>query len=216
MKPLLLGLIAVLLAFAFAHLGVEVGEGDSRGFDLFFARGAQTLRIAHPWLADVMRDWSGLGSASVLALFTVITVGYLALAALWSTALAVSISMLAGTLLVSAFKDVFGRSRPGPAFTDMVVLGPSFPSGHAGMSAIVFLTLGTLLASTRVRRGERTYILLVAALLTLLVGVSRVALGVHWATDVLGGWAFGLAWAMAWLLVSQWLASRRPARQARI
>lgn len=77
------------------------------------------------------------------------------------------------------------------------------------MSAIVFLTLGTLLASTRVRHRERTYIVLVAALLALLVGVSRVGLGAHWATDVLGGWAFGVAWAMAWLVLSQWLA--RPA-----
>jgi len=210
MKPLLIGLVAVPLALGFAHLGIEVGEGDTLGFDLLFARGAQALRLAHPWVADVMRDWSGLGSTSVLVLFTAITVGYLALDASWATAAAVCVSTLAGTLLVSVFKDLFGRSRPGPALTDLVVSGPSFPSGHASMSAIVFLTLGTLLASTRVRHRERTYIVLVAALLALLVGVSRVGLGAHWATDVLGGWAFGVAWAMAWLVLSQWLA--RPAR----
>ena len=173
MKPLLIGLVAVPLALGFAHLGIEVGEGDTLGFDLLFARGAQALRLAHPWVADVMRDWSGLGSTSVLVLFTAITVGYLALDASWATAAAVCVSTLAGTLLVSVFKDLFGRSRPGPALTDLVVSGPSFPSGHASMSAIVFLTLGTLLASTRVRHRERTYIVLVSALLALLVGVGR-------------------------------------------
>jgi undecaprenyl-diphosphatase len=69
------------------------------------------------------------------------------------------------------------------------------------MAAIVFMTLGTLIASTRTRPRERGYILGAAALLTLLVGISRVMLGVHWATDVLGGWVFGAGWAMAWLLI---------------
>jgi len=79
------------------------------------------------------------------------------------------------------------------------------------MSAIIFLTAGTLLASTRSRRWERAYILLVSALLAMLVGVSRVGMSVHWATDVLSGWAFGVAWAIAGLLLSQWLASRGTA-----
>ena len=70
------------------------------------------------------------------------------------------------------------------------------------MSAIVFLSLGALFATTRVRLAERFYVLAVAAVLALLVGVSRAALGVHWATDVLGGWAVGLAWAMVWLLIA--------------
>jgi undecaprenyl-diphosphatase len=66
-----------------------------------------------------------------------------------------------------------------------------------------------LLASTRTRAIERTYILAMASLMTLLVGVSRIILGVHWATDVLAGWAFGAAWAMLWLLLA-----RRFARDA--
>jgi undecaprenyl-diphosphatase len=76
------------------------------------------------------------------------------------------------------------------------------------MSAIVYLTLGTLIASTRATWSQRLYILVVATLMTVLVGVSRVTLGVHWATDVLGGWAFGAAWAMAWLVLAQYLTRR--------
>jgi undecaprenyl-diphosphatase len=76
------------------------------------------------------------------------------------------------------------------------------------MSAIAFLTMGALIAATQRRHRERIYILLIAALLTLLVGLSRVALGVHWATDVMGGWAFGAAWAVLWLQVARLLARR--------
>jgi undecaprenyl-diphosphatase len=78
------------------------------------------------------------------------------------------------------------------------------------MSAIAFLTVGALLASTRTRATERAYILSLATLMTLFVGLSRIALGVHWATDVAAGWALGAAWAMAWLLLARRL-SRRPA-----
>ena len=84
----------------------------------------------------------------------------------------------------------------------------SFPSGHASLSAIAFLTMGALIAATHQRNRERFYILLVASLITLLVGLSRITLGVHWATDVIGGWAFGSAWAVVWLQVARLLAKR--------
>lgn len=80
------------------------------------------------------------------------------------------------------------------------------PSGHASLSALVFLSLGALLASTRSKPAERIYILCLAGLMTLLVGLSRVALGVHWGSDVLGGWAFGSAWALIYLLLARRLA----------
>jgi undecaprenyl-diphosphatase len=146
-----------------------------------------------------MRDLSGLGSTAVLTLFTAGTVGYLALVSARATALLVATAVITGSLGVSWLKAGFGRLRPAADFAELVARGLSFPSGHAGLSAIVFLTLGALLASTRSRAIERMYILAMASLMTLLVGLSRIALGVHWATDVLAGWAFGAAWAMVWL-----------------
>ena len=101
--------------------------------------------------------------------------------------------------------------RPDLVFAELAAPGLSFPSGHATMSATVFLTLGVLIASARTRQKERAYILIVAGLGTVFVGLSRVLLGVHWATDVIGGWAFGTAWALLWLLVARWLARRREA-----
>jgi undecaprenyl-diphosphatase len=124
--------------------------------------------------------------------------GYLALVGRRAQSLLVAASALGGTLLVDFLKGLFSRLRPDMQFAEIAVAGLSFPSGHASMSAIVFLTIGLLLAGTRSRLSQRRYIVATAVLLSLLVGFSRVALGVHWATDVLGGWVFGLAWAMLW------------------
>ena len=209
LKPLLGWLVAMLLALGFAHLGGEVVEGDTRSFDLGVLRAAQRLRTEHSGLASVMRDVSGLGSVTVLSFFTLGTVGYLLIVKARITAFFVAAAVLTGSIANSVFKSLFGRSRPDPAYADYVLPSLSFPSGHATMSAIVFLTLGALLAMTRASLAERLYVLSVAAALSLLVGVSRVALGVHWATDVLGGWAFGAAWALTWLLLDRHLGAHR-------
>lgn len=208
LKPLFIGFVAALLVFLFAYLGGEVVEGDTHTFDMRLLLGAQSLRLGHPWVAEIMRDLSGLGSTSVLTLFTVAIVGYLALFSARATAFLVATSVISGSVLVSVFKAAFGRLRPDAAYAELAVPGLSFPSGHATMSAIVFLTAGALLASTRSRLAERIYILVSAALVTALVGLSRVALGAHWATDVLGGWTFGAAWAIVWLLIARKIANQ--------
>jgi undecaprenyl-diphosphatase len=203
LKPLGFGFAAVLLVLAFVHLGGEVIEGDTRSFDMYLVHGAQALRLGHPWVAAAMRDLSGMGSTTVLAVFTLATVGYLALVSARPLALIMASAVVSGTVAVSLLKAAYGRLRPDAIFAELVASGASFPSGHASISAIVFLTLGALVASTRSRWVERTYILAVAVLMTLLVGVSRIALGVHWGTDVLAGWALGVAWAMLWLLLAR-------------
>jgi undecaprenyl-diphosphatase len=187
---LLFGLVATLLAWIFIQLGSEMAEGDTRAFDMFILRAMQVERDSHPWMAAVVRDLSGLGSTAVLVLFTSIAVGYLALVSARRMAWLVVAAVCTGEAGISLLKVAFARARPGAAFAEAVAPGMGFPSGHAGMSAIVFLCLGALLASARARTAERSYILAVAAFMTLLVGLSRVALGVHWATDVLAGWAY--------------------------
>jgi undecaprenyl-diphosphatase len=206
--PLVFMFISAMLAFSFAKLGSEVLEGDTRFFDMQVLRYAQTLRLDHPWLAEVMRDLSGLGSTVVLTLIAVASIGYLVLFSSWKTGLLVALSATTGTAFVSVFKAAFGRIRPELAYAEFLVPSLSFPSGHASMSAIVFFTLGTLIASTRRSRAQRAYILASAGLVTALVGLSRVALGVHWATDVIGGWAFGTGWAIVWLLLARHIARR--------
>jgi undecaprenyl-diphosphatase len=207
---LLGGLLLALLGWGFIEISGEMLEGDTRPFDLMLLRAAQALRTTQPWLTSVMRDFSGLGSAAVMTLFTSVTVGYLLLTSKRAMALLVAAAVVTGALCIRWLKLGFDRARPGVEFADLVAPSLSFPSGHAGVSAIVFLTLGALLASTRIRSVERSYILCTAALMTLLVGISRIALGVHWAADVLAGWAFGAAWALLWLLLARRTTGRAP------
>jgi len=206
--PLLAAGFVAAMSFVFLELGSEVLEGETQGFDKRVLLLAQELRSQYPLLADAMRDLTGLGSVVVLTLITAVTVIYLALFGSRLMATLVLVSMVSGIALVSLTKGLFGRARPDLAFAELAVSGLSFPSGHASMSAIAFLTMGALIASTQQRTRERIYILLIAGLLTLLVGISRVALGVHWATDVVGGWAFGAAWAVVWLQVARALVKR--------
>jgi undecaprenyl-diphosphatase len=206
--PLLTAAFIATMALAFLELGSEVLEGDTQGFDQRVWLLAQTLRGQYPRLTDIMRDLTGLGSMVVLTLITAATVSYLALFGSRLMAALVLVSMVSGTTLVSLAKGLFGRARPDLTLTDIAVTGLSFPSGHASMSAIAFLTMGALIAATQQRTRVRIYILLIAGLATLLVGISRIALGVHWTTDVIGGWAFGAAWAVLWLQVARLLARR--------
>ena len=207
--PLLAGIGTLSLVWAFIRISSEMVEGDTRSFDMLLLQWAHSMGAGHPWVVEVMRDFSGLGSTAVLVLFTAATAGYLSLAEARTTALVVATAVITGWVGVSWLKAGFGRLRPGADFAELIAPGMSFPSGHAGVSAIVFLTLGALLASTRSRTIERLYILAMASLMTLLVGLSRIALGVHWTTDVLAGWVSGAAWALVWLLLARRLA-RRP------
>jgi undecaprenyl-diphosphatase len=99
-------------------------------------------------------------------------------------------------VLSSILKLGTDRPRPDLVAHLVEVHTASFPSGHAMLSAVVYLTLGGLLS--RVERPWRIkiHLLSVAVILTLLIGVSRVYLGVHWPTDVLAGWCAGATWAM--------------------
>jgi undecaprenyl-diphosphatase len=77
------------------------------------------------------------------------------------------------------------------------------------LSALTYLTLGALLARSQQRKLLKAYFLLLAAFLTVLIGVTRVYLGVHWPTDVLAGWTAGAVWALLCWLLARWLQSRR-------
>jgi undecaprenyl-diphosphatase len=93
------------------------------------------------------------------------------------------------------------------------VFTPSFPSGHAMLSAVTFLTLGALLTRANVDWRAKAYFLTVAVLLTMIVGFSRIYLGVHYPSDVLAGWCVGSAWALICWSAALWLQARGKVEQ---
>jgi undecaprenyl-diphosphatase len=105
-------------------------------------------------------------------------------------------------------KHAFNRPRPTVVTHLRAVYTTSFPSGHAMESAIVYLTLGAILMRVSEGRVAKIYCLGIAMLLTALAGVSRVFLGVHYPTDVIGGWIIGFGWASICWLVEQRFETR--------
>jgi undecaprenyl-diphosphatase len=116
-----------------------------------------------------------------------------------------------GVLLGVLLKVIFGRERPSVVPHLVSAHSGSFPSGHSMLSAIVYSTLGALLARFAKRRGTQVLPIAAAIAITFLVGVSRLVLGVHYPTDVLAGWAAGAAWAGV-----AWIAVDRLARQGKV
>jgi undecaprenyl-diphosphatase len=136
---------------------------------------------------------------------TLAVLGYLVIGGKRAAALLVLVSVAGGVALSSALKIGFDRPRPDLVAHLVDVHTLSFPSGHAMVSAVAYLTLGALLAQTQVRKGLKAYVITVAVVLTLLIGVSRVYLGVHWPTDVVAGWCAGAAWAIGCWVIAAWL-----------
>ena len=163
------------------------------------------------WFEEAVRDVTALGSATVLTLLTFAVAGFLAAVGKGRTALLLLGSIAGGVLFSTLLKGLYHRPRPDLVAHGTYVATASFPSGHAALSAITYLTLGALLARVQSRRHVRAYALATAALLSLLVGVSRVYLGVHWPSDVAGGWALGCAWS-----IGAWFLTRRLQRAGEI
>jgi undecaprenyl-diphosphatase len=187
--------------WAFIELADEVLEGTTTSLDetiLLMLRSASDVSdpLGPAWLEEMMRDFTGLGGVGFLTLLTIAVIGFLLVARKPKGALAVLIAVGGGIVISSLLKAGFDRPRPDLVPHGSLVYTSSFPSGHSMMSATVGLTLGAMLARIMPKKRLRAYILATSILITLLVGASRVYLGVHWPTDVLAGWLVGSAWAL--------------------
>jgi undecaprenyl-diphosphatase len=206
----LLSLSAVsLFAWAFVKIADEVIEGDTRTLDravLLALRSSQNPAdpLGPSWLEEAARDVTALGGNVVLTFVTLATIVYLLMTRKGSAALLVAAAVGGGMLLSTVLKIGFERPRPDLVPHAARVYTASFPSGHAMLSAVTYLTLGALLARFQPSRRLKAFFLAVAVILTLAIGASRVYLGVHWPTDVLAGWCIGAAWAaFCWFLALQ-------------
>ena len=206
------GVIACGLAFV--KLADEVLEGETRQFDEWVLRSLRraddpSVPIGPAWIREAGLDITALGSPVVLILMVAAVMGLMRIRGKITEMAMTAVTTLTGSLFALLLKYALGRDRPGVVPHLREVTTPSFPSGHAMVSAVVFLTLGIL--ATYVVKGRRAklYCLAWAMVLTFLVGLSRIYLGVHYPTDVLAGWLAGFAWALGcWIALKFWSRNR--------
>jgi undecaprenyl-diphosphatase len=202
---LIVGLGGCVLLMVFLMLAGEVMEGDTLAFDTKIVRAFRqandpSLPIGPAWTVTVLEDLTAMGGPTILTLVVLSIIGFLALQTRYRTALVIFITSASGEIVNYSMKAVFMRARPTIVPHLREAFSTSFPSGHAMESAIIYLTLGAMMMRIAERRVTKMYCLGMAFFLTFLVGLSRVYLGVHYPTDVLGGWIIGLFWAsICWL-----------------
>lgn len=206
-----IGLASVLIFF-FIDVADDVMEGDTLEADmaimnLFRVPGDPTQVIGPPYLHEAVRDITALGSGTILVLVVGIVVSVLLMMNERRGAVLILISTIGGAILSNTLKLGFSRQRP-EFDTFYAEMTNSFPSGHAMLTAVTFLTLGALLSRLVHRWRLKIFFFAIAILLTLAVGASRVFLGVHYPSDVVAGWALGAAWALGWVAIADLLHKR--------
>ena len=212
-RALLVLILVAFCAWAFFMLADEVVEGGTHAFDtrllLALRNPADPSDPLGPgWIEELGRDITALGGVGILAGITLAASGYLWLRGSRRSMWLLLVAIGSGQALSSLAKSGFDRPRPDLVPHGMQVYTASFPSGHSMMAAVTYLTIATLLARVQPTRALKAYVMSVAVLVMVAVGVSRVYLGVHWPTDVLAGWAAGAAWALGCWLVAHWLSLR--------
>jgi undecaprenyl-diphosphatase len=156
------------------------------------------------WFQEMVRDVSALGSTFVLTFAVLVVAGYLWIIGAPQKAAFLVVAVSLGALLNRLIKLAVDRPRPQIVEHVSYVSNESFPSGHAANSAIVYLVLGMLLARVETSYAAKAFVFCVCLLLTLIIGLSRVYLGVHWPSDVVAGWLVGAAWALlCWYVLLQ-------------
>ena len=208
--------IVALGVMTFVELADDMTEADGRAFDQgvldALRPGAMADPWGPPWLETAAMDLTALGGTAVLSLFAAIVILFLILQRKRLSALLLGSGLIGGVALSEGLKALFGRDRPPEALRAVETMSASFPSGHSLLSAVFYLSIGVMLTRAFPERRFKAYVIGVAVLLTLLVGLTRVYLAAHWATDVLAGWSVGAAWAMALWLIAYGLQRRQTAR----
>ncbi len=193
-------LIAALVgACLFALVAVLVRSGQTLYVDDLLLTSMRNpahmdLPVGPSILLNAARDITAMGDFTILATITIMTLGYCLMTRYYTAFFMVFAAVNTGDLLMVVLKDIFKRHRPEIVPHLVAAAYTSFPSGHAMMSAIVYLTIGAILARIEPRKKVKVYLLAVFSLLPLVIGMRRVYLGVHYPSDVIAGWLAGITW----------------------
>lgn len=218
-RRLAIAIVFFVTLFASLVLLGAVAHDDWRALDETILLAAREVsggpEHAPAWLSYLVRDLTALGGVTVLSLLVFAVMFYLLLRGHKRTATALFAISVSGWMLSHTLKFAVARSRPDLVPHGMTETTASFPSGHALVSMVVFVTLGSMLARVEADARVRRYLFLLPLMLSIVIGATRVLLGVHWPSDVLAGWIIGLVWVMAGMAVLDAAVRRRPPSGAR-
>lgn len=200
-------LVPAVAALVFLGLALLIVSGRSFALDttlimLFRDAANPAIPIGPAWFQEAVRDMTALGS--FVGLFFMALTATLALWLCGYRRLAVGlvVSLVAAFLASTGLKIAIARERPDIVEHAALTFTASFPSGHAFLSAVTLLTIAGFVGLASRRADIARFCMVMAVVMVGLIGLSRVYLGVHWPSDVLGGWALGIVWssvATAWL-----------------
>lgn len=212
---LFLGLSAAVgTIIFFGWLADEVLDGETRQFDEVTR--AAIHQLASPGMTAAMRGISFLGSTLFLILASAAVVTWFALRKWGREAKLFAITMAGASLLNVSLKLAFKRSRPEPFFDLLPPESYSFPSGHSLTSCVFFGAFAAILSARIRSRRVRTLLWIAATTMFLLIGFSRIYLGVHHTTDVIAGFAAALIWILVVRFVEMHLRRRRRRKEESI
>lgn len=211
----LVALLSISLLVVFGLIVEEMMEGDTSRTDnaillAFRVPGHLGTPIGPRWLLQSAIDISALGGFTFIWLFTIVVAVFFALTRRWRAMLVFLAAIGGASALDSLLKVSFHRARPEIVPHLTYVTNASFPSGHAMISAATYLTVGAMLARTQPSMRVRVYLLGVFIAVTVLIGISRLYLGVHWPSDVFAGWSVGAAWALIFWIIAERGPAAKP------
>lgn len=196
-----LGLLAIAAVLVFLFLTANVRFEWLLPFDngfLLWLREKTALDTNNGFsaLRHTVDDFTALGGVTLVVLFTSLTVVFLLIQRQLHNALYLMTTMIGGWLLSSTLKVLIARPRPDIVEHLVHVNDLSFPSGHSMLSAVLYGTLAIIAVQYLRSEAAKNYVVIVATMVVLLVGLSRIILGVHFPTDVIAGWCLGFAWVV--------------------
>jgi membrane-associated phospholipid phosphatase len=191
--------VACAVLFVLLAIAVSVGWDSLVAFDKRWSSRAYSFTLAHGWCETLARAATSLGNGLTVTAVTAVVAIACMLARRRTLGLWLAVTVAGSALVNSALKYAMERVRPATAGVVTSAHGFAFPSGHTQIATVTYPAIILVVGWQLLEPGQllRRLSAAVVTLVVAAVGLSRIFLGAHWPTDVLGGWLFGSAWVTA-------------------